>query len=171
MNFIFFFKELAFKRVQATFNRGIDINAINERTGFTALMLATVFDHKSRGAIMEFLITNGADLNAVGSSKVNRCTALHVAAQKGHYDAIEMLLKHGADPTKLDDKCCSPSQERFEFIIVYSHILKHKLVFKSNKVSTYEYQQESDAGRQLLHLRCSEKLRSKENEIKRNDSL
>ena len=102
------------KRVQSTFNRGIDINAINERTGFTALMLATVFDHKSRGAIMEFLIKNGAVLNAVGSTKVDRCTALHVAAQKGHYDAIEMLLKHGADPTKLDDKCCSPSQERFD---------------------------------------------------------
>lgn len=108
-------KELALQRVQSTFKRGIDINAINERTGFTALMLATMFDHKSRGAIMEFLIKHGADLNAVGSTKVDRCTALHVAAQNGHYDAIEMLLKHGADPTKLDDKCCSPSQERFYF--------------------------------------------------------
>ena len=70
---------------------------------------------------MDFLIKNGADLNAVGSTKVDRCTALHVAAMNGHYDAIEMLLKHGADPTKLDDKCCSPSQERFYFTndIVY----------------------------------------------------
>ena len=96
--------------MQSTFNRGIDINAINERSGFTALMLATVFDHESRGIIMDFLIKQGADLNAVGSPKVNRCTALHVAAQQGHFDAIELLLKHGADPTKLDDKCCSPSQ-------------------------------------------------------------
>jgi len=77
-------------------------------------MLATMFDHKSRGAIMEFLIKHGADLNAVGSTKVNRCTALHEAAQNGQYDAIEMLLKHGADPTKLDDKCCSPSQKNFD---------------------------------------------------------
>ena len=160
---------MALKRVQSTFNRGIDINAINERTGFTALMLATVFDHKSRGAIMDFLIKNGADLNAVGSTKVDRCTALHVAAQKGHYDAIEMLLKHGADPTKLDDKCCSPSQERFDSRKQMN--LTSKLVFKSYKVSTYAYQQESDPGKQLLHLRCSEKLRSKEDEIKRDDSL
>ena len=115
------------KRVQSTFNRGIDINAINERTGFTALMLATVFDHESRGAIMDFLIRHGADLNAIGSPKVNRCTALHVAAQKGHYDAIEMLLKHGADPTKLDDKCCSPSQGRFDFTL--KTILTKSLLF------------------------------------------
>ena len=118
---------------------------------------------------MDFLIKNGADLNAVGSTKVDRCTALHVAAQKGHYDAIEMLLKHGADPTKLDDKCCSPSQERFDSRKQMN--LTSKLVFKSYKVSTYAYQQESDPGKQLLHLRCSEKLRSKEDEIKRDDSL
>ena len=42
------------------------------------------------------------------------------------------------------------------------------MLFKSHKVSVFAYEQESDAGRQLLHLRCSEKLRTKENEIKRN---
>ena len=63
-----------------------------------------------------------------------------------------MLLKHGADPTKLDDKCCSPSQGRFDFSLKI--ILTKSLLF-SFKGSPHEI----DQILMMTHILSSDSIR------------
>jgi ankyrin repeat protein len=58
-------------------------------------------------ASIQRLVALGADVNQPttfgGPGHGQRTTALHLAAQNGHLDAIRALLDAGADPTAIDD--------------------------------------------------------------------
>lgn len=74
----------------------IDINndCINELPG---LHWACI---KNRFSIAKFLVRRGANLNQTAGPE--RATALHWAARYGHVYIVDLLLKHGADPTLID---------------------------------------------------------------------
>ena len=71
--------------------KGIDINAKGGRLESTALLLAVLYDHAE---MVEFLIQNGADVNAKGE---DGGTALHAAAFLGQYTVTKLLIQNGAD--------------------------------------------------------------------------
>ena len=58
--------------------------------GFSPLYTASLFGFDE---IMKDLIMNGADIN---SSDLGGLSCLHIASEKGHPKATELLLNHGA---------------------------------------------------------------------------
>jgi hypothetical protein len=61
----------------------------------------------SQLSVLERVLVDGLDVNAQG--KDGR-TLLHWAADVGHYDAVELLLRNGADPTLADREGVTPLQ-------------------------------------------------------------
>ena len=70
-------------------------------------MLACAFEHTDRPTIIRMLLAQGAEINR--QSKADSKTALHVAAKKGAIDAVEILIRRGADPTLRDNRDASPA--------------------------------------------------------------
>ena len=75
---------------------GTDVNARDDRTGWTPLHLATIYDHKE---IAELLIANGAEVNAKNDGGF---TPLHAAALNGHKGIAELLIEKGANVNAKD---------------------------------------------------------------------
>jgi len=82
--------------VQQLVDNGVDANASME--GATALAAASYHGHVS---IVEFLLQHGAAPNTT-VPELSR-TALHIAAMKGHSEALRLLLAANAD-TEVRDK-------------------------------------------------------------------
>jgi hypothetical protein len=61
--------------------------------GFYPLGLAAFFGHRT---IVEFLLTNGADVN-LSARNAQKVTALHAGATRGDAEIVRMLLEAGAD--------------------------------------------------------------------------
>ncbi len=64
---------------------------------FTPLMLATCFNDDKHNKVIDFLIANGANVNAV--SEVDGWTPLGIAASNGNEHAVNALSEAGADLT------------------------------------------------------------------------
>ena len=79
-------------KVKAEVNSGTDVNS-TDFIGQTALMYAA---EQGRIEVVEYLVENGADVNAKSSAK-GRGTALIYAASVNRVVVMEYLLKHGAD--------------------------------------------------------------------------
>ena len=138
LNFSLFAQNDAFELIRANdlISLQNQVKANNEiinqknKDGFTLLILAS---YKGKSEIVDYLLQNGAEVNAVsdmGSAlmaavvknnfeiieKLVRaganlnltdsahCTALHLAVQFGNIDSVAFLLSHNADKTKLDSK-------------------------------------------------------------------
>ena len=71
--------------------KGLDINAKGGSLKSSALLSATLYDQVK---MAEFLIQNGADVNAKGD---DGGTALHAAAFLGQYEIAKLLIQNGAD--------------------------------------------------------------------------
>lgn len=80
--------------VAAVLDAGADPNAISE-TGMTPLFFATFFGNP---AIVQLLIKHGARTDVV--EERHRNTALLTAVRKGHVEAVDALIKAGADPNQ-----------------------------------------------------------------------
>jgi ankyrin repeat protein len=118
------------ERVRRSLEQGLDVNQA-DANGRTALMVAAfegytevvgfLLDHGAevdrldgagRTAVMyassgpfpqtvELLVQNGADVNR--ADKVERWTALMLAAAEGHQAVVEVLARHGADIGMTDE--------------------------------------------------------------------
>lgn len=68
-------------------------------TGDTALHCAAASPFPKRKQVVDALIRKGANLNEKNKEHL---TALHIAADKAHYDVMDVLLKHNAKVNALD---------------------------------------------------------------------
>ncbi len=82
-----------------------DVNSIVGNDEFTALYLATG-DRSSHLDTLPLLLSKGADVHLRCTEW--RWTALHVAAEDGNINAIEVLLGHGADASAIDTRNFTP---------------------------------------------------------------
>ncbi len=82
-----------------------DVNSIVGDDEFTALYLATG-DRSSHLDTLPLLLSKGADVHLRCTEW--RWTALHVAAEDGNINAIEILLGHGADASAIDTRNFTP---------------------------------------------------------------
>lgn len=74
-----------------------DVNAPFGEYDETPLMVAAYYGTKQHEEIAKFLISRGADVNAMGESTTN--TALLTAIWKNHIDFAKLLLNNGANPS------------------------------------------------------------------------
>jgi uncharacterized protein len=68
--------------------------------GFYPLGLAAFFGHR---AIVEFLLTNGADVS-MAARNAQKVTALHGATARRDVEIVQMLLEAGADPNARQER-------------------------------------------------------------------
>ncbi|MGH6899216.1 MAG: ankyrin repeat domain-containing protein [Geminicoccaceae bacterium] len=81
-----------------------------DHAGFPSLIAALSTDRADRYELVELLLAFGADIQERG---INDWTPLHCAAATDDLEAIDLLLRHGADPTartRIDD-CATPLEE------------------------------------------------------------
>ena len=78
--------------VKGCLEKGLDINARLPITGATLLPASIYGGHRH---IFDYLILNGADVNAIGDDGY---TVLMAAANQGNLEMLEILLDKGADP-------------------------------------------------------------------------
>ncbi|KAL5021726.1 hypothetical protein ScPMuIL_000881 [Solemya velum] len=75
------------------------VNFKHPYTGDSALHCAASSPFPKRKQVVEYLVRNRANLN---DKNTEYLTPLHVAADKAHYDVMDVLLKHGAKVNALD---------------------------------------------------------------------
>jgi len=81
---------------------GSDVNSENSFDRATPLLMASSIGAED---IVEFLLQNGADVNAVN----NECwNALHCATDAGHLGIVKKLIEAGTSPNSLNDKGKTP---------------------------------------------------------------
>ena len=72
--------------------------------GFFPLGLAAFFRHR---AIVEFLLTNGAEVNTAARN-AQKVTSLHGAVARRDVEIVKMLLERGADPNATQERGFAP---------------------------------------------------------------
>jgi len=96
-----------------------------ESAGFPSLLAALSTNREDRCAMVELLLSFGADVQQRG---VNDYTPLHYAAAKNDIRMIELLLSHGADPTAktgIDDFTTPQEEAEHRGFSEVAQILKH----------------------------------------------
>jgi len=95
-------------QVKTAVKNGGDVNYVETYTdtqdgielSYSPLHVAS---HEGKVAIMEFLISSGADVNALGSGVNLSGTPLIWAADNGQLEAVKVLVAKGAELTKTDE--------------------------------------------------------------------
>ena len=91
--------------IRSLISRGAEVNTTDLTGGFSAVhwvVIKATPKHSSTDHLessLTALINAGCQVNA---TDFNFATPLHIAAQKGNRDAIQVLLRLGADPNKVD---------------------------------------------------------------------
>ncbi len=79
------------RTVAVLLDGSIDIDHVDDDTGFTPLMIASMVGHSG---VVRILLNKGANVSTAG---VGRVTALHLSAQEGTLAVCKMLMNAGAD--------------------------------------------------------------------------
>ena len=86
------------KKVEKAIVNGVNVNAKEDRYGWTALMYAANYGHTET---TKLLLKHGTDINAKNNIG---WTSLMLAASNGHTETAELLLKHGANINAKEDR-------------------------------------------------------------------
>ena len=78
-------------QIKSFIGKGYNVNAIEQKTGWTPLHSAVSFGHIS---IAELLINSGANVNMTSNSGF---TPLHIAVDQGNVSLVEFLISKEAD--------------------------------------------------------------------------
>ncbi len=81
--------------------KGADLGAAAEglNNATPAHLASSVADHKIALQMLETLVGNGAP---AGAQQTDGTTPLHIAAKRGHADAVRLLIRRGADPVAME---------------------------------------------------------------------
>lgn len=111
--------------IKTTYERNEPILYPNNWHYYNLLHYAVRYEYKN---IIEYLLTQGWDINASNSSKE---TALHVAALRGQYDMAVYLLHKGANVNAVD----SVGQDPLKTAIMYGRLDVVRLFIEQEKVA------------------------------------
>lgn len=106
LEYAIYHSPLAFVRTLLELGADIDY----EHSGFPCLIAVLSTDREDREALIELLLSYGADIEQRG---INDHTPLHYAVWSRNWQAVKVLLAHGADPcarTRIDD-CTTPLED------------------------------------------------------------
>lgn len=91
--------------IKSLISRGAEVNTTDLKGGFTAMHWVVINAVPKSGSTdhLEGSLTSLAKAGCrVNGTDFNFATPLHIAAQKGNRDAIQVLLRLGAEPDKVD---------------------------------------------------------------------
>ena len=91
--------------IAKNFSRGVNVDKISNTDGLNALHQATF---QGRLDIVEYLVTEGANVNIRSGNKSLGRSALHFAVENGFTEIVEYLVEHGADVFQTDNAGLSP---------------------------------------------------------------
>ena len=100
--------------MRAFLNKGADFNWYLITYGTT--MLGYTFKHK-RYDIGKLLLENGTDPNFCNNVSNSMKAPLHYAIENNSFEAVEMLIAHGANVQAKDFWNCKPSNSALDFAI------------------------------------------------------
>ena len=91
--------------IKSLISRGAEVDTAELKEGFSAIH-CVVINASQKSSSVNHLESSLTALTKAGCSvnatNFNCATPLHIAAQKGNRDAVQMLLRLGADPNKVD---------------------------------------------------------------------
>lgn len=96
------------KVINSILVRNPDVNIVDPLTGVNAILQAVNYDWNM--SIIEELLLRGADVNVTGyyNESGDKVSALEIATERKNYELMELLIRHGADKTRInytgDDK-------------------------------------------------------------------
>lgn len=88
--------------IQDAVKSGVDVNAVDPRSGMTLLHVAT---HNRQLSIVQYLVDNGADINKVDH---DNSAPIHYAAYKGDLQSLKLFISKGAALNGVDKEGLSP---------------------------------------------------------------
>ncbi|XP_055944745.1 serine/threonine-protein phosphatase 6 regulatory ankyrin repeat subunit B-like [Argiope bruennichi] len=107
----------------STLLKKINVNNVSEMC-FVPVHYAALGGHVD---IVQFLITNGADINAKSS---NGMMPLHLAARRGHYAVVDVLLRNGA----YRNTSCADGLTPLSVAVIEGFIAISKLLIENHAV-------------------------------------
>jgi len=109
----------AIERVKQLLEDGYDVHQ-RDSEGVTLLHWAAI---NNRLEIASYLISKGADVNAIGGDL--RSTPINWAVRQGQLKMIVLLLKHGANPSILDSEGynCLHLAAQFGFTSIAAYLI------------------------------------------------
>ena len=91
--------------IKSLISRGAEVDTADLKRGFSAIHWVVINASQKSSSIFHLESSLTALTKAaccVNATDFNHATPLHMAAQKGNRDAVQVLLRLGADPNKVD---------------------------------------------------------------------
>ena len=151
-----------FDVVQCLVNNGADIMRPNFNGG------TCLINSVQNAALCEFLIDNGADVNA---KDIKFKTALHYAIEEMRLDTVQLLMERGADPyikSRLNDDalqtaCCKGAVEIFLYLSRRLQISSEERANAHELLGATYLDEISDINETISHWKLANLIRSTSN--------
>ena len=134
--------------IKSLISRGAEVDTADLMEGFSAIH-CVVINASQKSSLVNHLESSLTALTKAGCSvnatNFNYATPLHIAAQKGNRDAVQVLLRLGADPNKVDNT----GRDCFE--VAKNELVKDYMKILFEMPSKKEHQLESRLIYHILH--------------------